>query len=428
MTNPPLRIEHVTGGSPAARAGVKSGDRLLALNGHPVRDIIDVLFYAEDGPSVCMFQTREGQKRVALEGVGEESGLVFAPMRTMRCGNACVFCFIDQNPAGLRPTLYVKDEDYRLSFLHGSYVTLSNIGKQGLDRIIAQRLSPLYVSIHALDLEKRKKLLGLRRDDRLHKKMRALLDAGIELHGQIVLCPEWNDGEELERTVEGLAPYYPGLRTLSVVPVGLTLHRQGLAPLRSVQKREAADLLDRYGLWQRAHQKTHGESFLFFSDEFYLLAGRALPPVRRYGDFWQVENGVGMTALFLSRFQQASRGFPRKCRNRSHWIMVTGRLAEPVLAKHVIPRLSRIGNMKVTLLGVTNRFYGESVTVSGLLAGCDILDALRAAPRDAAVLLPPNCLNPDGLFLDGTTPQEIASALGREIRIPELDFWTEMFA
>jgi len=420
MKNPSLTISRVEPGSPAALKGIRKGDALLTVNGHPMRDIIDYRYYADEGPLVCVFSSKGKEKTVTFSS-SEPSGLDFEPFSIMRCGNRCVFCFIDQNPQGLRKSLYVKDEDYRLSFLHGNYVTMTRIGKAEIERIVSQRLSPLYVSIHALDPDVRKRLLGLKKDDHLLDKIRILLDNHIELHGQIVLCPGWNDGRVLEETIDGLEPLYPGLKTLAVVPVGLSKHREGLPSLKGVTSEAARALIKQYRRMQKRNLRKWGEPFLYFSDEFYLLAGTGLPSLDHYGGLHQIENGVGLTSYFLERFKAAAKNFPSKAGSKRRITLITGRLAEPLFLRHVRQRLRRIKNLDITVLGVENRLHGEAVTVAGLLSGQDILNALKEAEASGVVLLPPSCLNTDGRFLDNMVPEAIEKALHVDLHI--LDDW-----
>ncbi len=424
-------------GSPAHRAGVRPGGVLLQINGHPIRDIIDFQFHSADPVLNAVF-LRKGRKikvrfereepdlrdmigpgRAQGHGLGLGTGFTFSPMSFKACGNKCVFCFSDQNPRGLRKSLYFKDEDYRLSFLFGNYVTLTRVGPEDLKRIAVQRLSPLFVSIHAFDPLVRKKLLGVKRDDGLWNKLRFLAKKGIELHGQIVLCPGINDGETLEKTVSACARLYPSLRSLALVPVGLTRHRQALFPLARFDAAGAKALVAWAEKKQDFFRNRFGEPFVYLSDEFYLLSKSPLPPLRHYGDFWQSENGVGMTALFIESFRKSARRFPSVLKNPSRLILVTGVLAAPVLVKNVLPALNRIGGLEACVVPVPNRFYGESVTVSGLLTGRDIADALQPAPSGAGavVCIPSNALNHDGLFLDGCTVPRLEKACGRAVRV-----------
>ena len=411
----PPSLESVDAGSRAAAAGLKAGDRLMRINGHPIRDLIDFRFHSADSELECLFE--RGKKSLAVRIPGGDVdgfGLRFAPMRFCGCGNQCAFCFVDQNPGGLRPSLYFKDEDYRLSFLFGNYVTLTRVGEEDLSRIVEQRLSPLYVSVHATDAAVRRRLLGLRRDDGLLEKMRALAERGIAMHAQIVLCPGWNDGAVLLDSIETLRGLYPALRSLAVVPVGLTRHRKGLPPLAAVDRIAAIRTLDSIRPLQKRFLSRSGEAFVYCADEFYLLAHRPIPAASHYGDFWQEDNGVGMVRSFLTRFGGEKRRLPKSFVPRTRFLIVTGTLAAPFLRERVLPVLNRIRNAAFRLVPVRNRFYGESVTVSGLLTGRDIAAALASQTGGRVVLIPSNCLNADGRMLDDWTVERLSRRLNRK--------------
>jgi putative radical SAM enzyme (TIGR03279 family) len=461
-----LRIDGVAGGGTAHRAGIRPGGVLLEINGHPIRDNLDFQFYSADpvldvvfvqdgkrkrvrfsseksdshndpfrpdraagtgGPPKCHCEPRlsgrsnlPAKSEIASPDGDRNLGLLFAPMSFRACGNKCIFCFSDQNPRGLRKSLYFKDEDYRLSFLFGNYVTLTGAGPGDLERIVDQRMSPLFVSIHAFDPLVRRKLLGISRDDCLWQKLEFLAKKGIELHGQVVLCPGINDGPVLEETVSACARLYPSLRSLALVPVGLTRHRKALPPLERYDAGGAKALVSWARGIQDLYQKKFHEPFVYLSDEFYLLAGRPLPSLRCYGDFWQSGNGVGMTARFLASFRSHSRAFPKSLSRPGRIVLATGVLAAPVLQKKVLPVLNRIRKLKAVVLAVPNRFYGETVTVSGLLAGRDIAAALGTVhAADAVAFIPSNCLNHGGLFLDGWTVPRLEKAAGRAVRVLE---------
>ncbi len=419
------RIESIRPGSPASAAGLRRGDTLASVNGRPAADLLDFRFHSADGTTDCVFERAGGKLRVTItDGDAETFGLQFAPMRFRHCGNNCVFCFVDQNPPGVRPGLAFKDEDYRLSFLFGNYVTLTAVGEEDLRRIVQQRLSPLYVSVHAADPEVRRRLLGLRKDDRLIEKIRFLGERGIEMHGQVVLCPGINDGAVLDETVAALAGFFPAFRSVAVVPVGLTRHRRALSKMNPVTAAASEALLDRISPMQRRFRTETGESFVYAADEFYLLAGRPVPPVSHYREYWQRDNGVGMVRSLLSDFSRNKRRLPVSFPRRTRFRVVTGTLAAPVLEAQLLPVLNRIRNASFSITAVRNRFFGDSVTVSGLLTGRDIAAGLRSTRPFDAVLLPSNCLNSDGLFLDDWTPEKLSVRLARPVRI--LESFTEL--
>ena len=425
-----LKLESVTAGSGAEAAGLRPGDRLASVNRHRIRDLIDFHFRAADRWVLdCAFRRGgSGCVRVRIPRSGLEAyGLRFAPMRFRGCGNRCEFCFVDQNPKGLRETLYFKDEDYRLSFLYGNYVTLTRVDAADLRRIASQRLSPLYISVHAADPAVRGRLLGIRRNDRLFEKIRFLSRHGIQMHAQIVVCPGVNDGAVLTDTILALSGFRPPMRSVAVVPVGLTRHRRNLPRIRRVDGPVASQILAAIRPMQGRFLKKSGEPFVFCADELYLLSGQAIPAADHYGGYWQIDNGVGMVRAFLSEFRLHRRRFPRSFASRSRYAVVTGKLAGPVLKREVMPFIGRIGNAGFSLVEVPNRFFGDSVTVSGLLTGRDIAEALKGIPSGHTGLIPANCLNSDGLFLDGWTVESLSRRSGcRILAIESFDrFWED---
>lgn len=418
-----MKIIEIEPRSLAAEATLQIGDDLTAINGHSIQDEIDLQFHASDEFLEIEFTRDQEAFVVEIEkDPAETLGVKLEPIRFRCCGNHCIFCFVDQNPKGLRKSLYFKDEDFRLSFLYGNYVTLTNLSRRDAERIVQQRLSPIYVSVHAVNPSVRQKLLGIRKDDRLLEKLRFLTRHRIEIHTQIVLCPGFNDGKVLVETVEKLSEFYPQLNSIAVVPLGLTKHRDDLTPLKPVTAEMAENLI----LWGEAEanrfQEKWGHHFLYLADEFYLQSGRKLPPADRYDDFAQFENGVGMSRSLLDEFARQRVNFPQKISKRKLVTLVTGKLAYPLLKESILPVLNQIENLTVNLLPVANHFYGEQVTVSGLLTGQDIFHALKSADLGEMVYLPENCLNFDGLFLDDWTPKMLAEKLGCPIRVLANDF------
>ncbi len=407
----------------AEDAGFRIGDDLVRINGHPVRDEIDLKFHA-GGEELEMEVVRDGKKVIfEIEKDHDDSlGAVFEDTIYRSCGNNCIFCFVDQNPAGLRKSLYFKDEDFRLSFLHGNYVTLTNVGRADLRRIVEQRLSPLYISVHSTDPEIRRLMLGLKKDDRLIEKIRFLAENKIELHAQIVLCPSINDGESMVRTIRDLALYYPQLRSIAVVPVGLTKHRQRLYPLQPATPRFAKDLIGKVEELASEFERNIGDSFVYPADEFYLLAGTEFPPAGRYGEFAQIENGVGMARKFIDRFEEQRQYLPRKIKRSRMVTLVSGVLAAPIIERWVIPSLNGVENLTAEVVAVKNVFYGDSVTATGLLTGQDIYKQLGRRSLGDMVVLPANCLNYDGIFLDDWTPEQLQGQLKKPLEIVDDDF------
>jgi putative radical SAM enzyme (TIGR03279 family) len=403
--------------SPAAGAGLEPGDRVLAINGRLVRDAIDFQFHAA-GDRLRLTVDREGTRRaVTLRRPEGDLGVELVPPRPRdiaTCANKCVFCFIHQNPRGLRRSLYVKDDDYRLSFLHGNYITLSDLDEAALERIVEQRLSPLYVSVHATDPDLRHALLGRpRHDAAILPRMARLAAAGIRMHAQIVLCPGLNDGPHLERTVRDLRGLHPAVTTTAVVPVGLTRHRQRLPALRLLTAAEAGALVAAAEGWQARCLGELGTRFVFLADEIYLLAGRPLPPAEAYEGFPVAEDGVGLVRRFEDEAGQAGRRHPLAGAGRALTV-VTGELYGPRMAR----LLDRLG-ARARVAAVPNALFGRTIGVAGLLAGRDIQRHLAMQPDlGEAVLVPAVAVRDgEGVFLDDLTPGDLGRELGVPVRV-----------
>ncbi len=390
---------------------MRPGDNILSINGHPVRDAVDLMFHSAD-ESLSMVVGRRGMRKIIAVEKQADRGLRIVPEepRWRRCANKCLFCFVDQMPKGLRPSLYVKDEDFRLSFLHGNYLTLTGFSYRDRERVISQKLSPLYVSVHATEERVRRRLLGAPKPVPILPLIRDLTGNGIKLHTQIVLCPGINDGKVLERTINDLAELHPGVASIAVVPVGLTKYRQGLADLKSVDGLLAGKTIEKYRLLQEKLRKRFKRTVLYFSDEFYLLAGLDMPETIWYDDYPQIENGVGMSRLFWDEFRECSLNFPPKLKKEKKIGLVTGNLAEKVL-EPVARKLKSIKGLCVEILPVENRLFGSSVTVSGLLSAWDILSALRPMAPFDLYALPENVLNRQNIFIDGISAKTFRSKL-----------------
>lgn len=415
-----VKVVSVVPGSPAERAGIVPGDMILKVDGRMIRDEIDLRFWASDDRFFLTLDRGGRRFRTEVRRCpGEGLGVELEPLRPRTCRNRCIFCFVDQLPRGLRRSLYVKDEDYRLSFLYGNYITLTDLSDEDFGRIFSQRLSPLYVSVHATDLEVRNFMLGRPDAPDVMSQLRRLVKGGIRVHAQVVLCPGINDGEVLERTVGDLSELYPGVSSLAVVPVGLTKHREGLYPLRPVEPEEAERTLGQIADWQGRLLRELGTRFAFASDEFYILAGKEFPQEEEYEDFPQLEDGVGMVRRFLETFGRRSRELPGRVPPISI-ALVTGTAFGPIIEKLARKVESRVEGLSFRLIVVENQLLGKSVTVSGLLSGRDILRALEEDPGDY-VLLPPNCVNDRGLLLDDLRPEDLALRLGVPVRVGPYD-------
>ncbi len=415
-----FEIHKIQPGSPAHRTGIRAGERLVKINGYAFHDILDY-FYLSAGERVILeLQSASGKTRkVPLnKRYDEEPGLEFAiptigPL--LRCRNRCVFCFIDQQPPGLRPSLYEKDDDYRLSFFHGNYITLSNLGPKDLRRIIRKKVSPLYISIHATDPQVRCGMMNNPAAGRIMEQLKELAAGGIQVHGQVVVCPGHNDGAVLWNTVEELSALYPALKTLALVPVGLTGHRRGLAELSPVNTSGAREVVEYCGGFQQRMLARAGTPFVYLADEFYLLAGAPIPPHEHYGAYEQLENGVGLSRLFLNEMEEwAQDGLPDRI-SPQELSIATGRSAE-FLLRRLADELREAAGLRVHLYALPNRFWGGNVTVSGLLTGSDLIAGLHGRKLGQMVLISRDMLKEGTrLFLDGLTLEEVSGAVGAEV-------------
>lgn len=407
-----LLITSVSPGSPADQAGLTPGERLLAIDGMRLRDLIDYSWLTGDENIELTIANQEGNRRTALlqSEPGEPTGLTFAPPDPKRCGNNCIFCFVHQLPKGLRRPLYVKDEDYRLSFLQGTYVTLSNLKPSELHRIIEQRLSPLYLSVHAVDPALRERLLGRTGIQPILEQIRTLAKARITMHTQVVLCPGINDGPYLEQTVNELARLHPAIQSLAVVPVGLTEHRQRLPQLKPVDAGYATVFLETWLPRIRSLNKKLGDAFLQLADEFFLKAGQPFPALKEYGELPQWENGVGMVPWFLKDATAViKRARPLKPLSAT---IVTGKIAEGFVSGF-LQQLSEKTGCKLETRAIPNLLFGAAVTVTGLVCGQDIIRALQDQPLGDVLFVPDVMLKEgEGCFLDDLTPADVSSTLG----------------
>jgi putative radical SAM enzyme (TIGR03279 family) len=425
------RILSVKAPSLAASHNVQVGEQLLSINGHRISDPIDYRFCQAEESLQLNLRNKEG-KIHSLEitkDPDEDLGLVLEEPKYRSCPNKCIFCFVHQLPGGLRKSLYFKDEDYRLSFLYGNYITLTNITSRDIQRIGEQNLSPLYISVHTTDEALRKRMLGNPRAPDLLPLMRSLTKAGIELHTQVVVCPRVNDGEVLEKTVEDLASLFPEVKSLAVVPVGLTRFRKGLFEIEPVDKEKALRLLSLVERWQGWARKSLGANFVYGSDELYLVSDLDIPKSDYYDDFWQIENGVGLVRGFIDDFEKSSQALPQAVPRPVEVNFVTGKLASKIFEEAVIKRLKKIKNLKASLTVVENDFFGEGVTVSGLLTGKDILRSLEARGKSGATtFIPPDCVNDQGFLLDDFKIQDLCQRSGQKVILGSYDLTSQLAA
>jgi len=414
-----LLIEKVLAGSIAEEMEIEPGDLLTAVNGHELRDIIDYNFFSAEEELTLEIVKGDGEVwEVEIEREEDEPlGLIFPAPTPLQCGNRCIFCFVHQLPRGLRSPLYVKDEDYRLSFLYGNYVTLANIGRKELARIREQRLSPLYISVHATDAPLRERLLGQKGIIPIQSIMEELAAGRITMHTQVVLCPGINDGEALERTVADLARLRPWVASLAIVPVGLTRHRRGLPQLKPVTKGYAAAFVAAWGARAASFAEETGGPFLFLADEFFIKAGIPFPPLDAYGELPQLENGVGMIPLFLAEAHAVlEEAEPLDSLSAT---VVTGESPYRYLADF-LKALARKTGVDLHPVAVRNLLFGTGVTVTGLVSGRDIIAALKGRELGDMVIIPDVMLKEgEGLFLDDLTPGELEEALGSRVVVVE---------
>lgn len=406
-----LSIEAVGAGSPAERVGMRAGDVLLTINGAPVPDGLAYRFHAAGETLHLAWRDGTGAVRRAhvAKAWEEDLGLQVPPLGMRACNNKCAFCFAHQNPRGARRALSFKDDDYRHSFLHGNFATLTNLTPADAQRIVTERLSPLYISVHATEWDLRNRILGNPKAPNILEQIATFAQGRVRMHCQVVLCPGLNDGTHLERTLAELEKFHPWVATVALVPVGLTAHRARLPEILPPDPAYAADLVDRAAAWQRAYRRRLGTRFVFPSDEFYLLAGRPFPGAQAYEGFPQFDNGVGNARRFLDDFARLARRLPPALgEGRRRVLAVTGTLAAPVL-RGAVGRLNGVAGLQVDLLPVANIFFGGTVGCAGLLTGRDMGSALRERGGGAdAILIPAIAARRDtDLFLDDLTLADV---------------------
>ncbi|MDR0917213.1 MAG: DUF512 domain-containing protein [Oscillospiraceae bacterium] len=422
------RIVAVEPHSPAERSGVRIGDVLLRVNGNAVTDVLDYKFYTYDAR--LLLELRRGDRAIfarVRKRDGDDLGLEFETYlmsRERSCSNRCVFCFIDQLPRGMRPTLYYKDDDARLSFLQGNYITLTNLSEREIQRVIDLRISPLNVSVHTMNPELRAKMLGNPRGADTVDTIRHLARSGLTLNCQIVVCPEWNDGAELAYSMRELAALYPNVASVSVVPVGLTRYRDGLEPLTPFNAESALQTVREVEAFAETCLREHGSRIFYCADELYIKAGLDFPRDEDYEDYPQLENGVGMARLLITEFEDALSDAPEP--QNVPFTAVTGRSAAEIInnlletlnARAEYDTISQNSNV----LAVRNDFFGETVDVAGLVTGGDIIRTLTETPPRGRILLPRNMLrHGETVFLDDVPVSQLTALFGVPVRIVEQD-------
>ena len=422
-----VTITSVSRRSRAARAGICAGDVLISINDNEISDVLDYRFHLAD-ETLTLALTRGGEPYTATIKKAEydDIGLGFeTPLmdKKQSCRNKCVFCFIDQLPPGLRESLYFKDDDARLSFLHGNYVTLTNLTDKDVERILHMHFSPINVSVHTTNPELRVAMMKNKNAGKSLDYLYRMAEAGIELHGQIVLCRGLNDGAELDRTMRDLSALAPAMSSVSIVPAGLTRYREGLYPLSSFTKEECAAVIDQVDAVANRLYEESGSRLFFCADEFYLGAGRELPDEAFYEGYPQLENGVGMLTSLRTEFAEWRKSEPHlRFRRPREVSIVTGVAAYPLMCEIAARMMAAFPHLTIRVYQIINRFFGEKITVAGLLTATDIIDQLKDKPLGKTILLPAATLRSEGdLFLDGKTVRDVERALRVRVRMVESD-------
>ena len=418
-TNWEGKISSVRKHSVAEAAGIRAGESLCAINGMPLRDLLDVSFAAADFEPVLSVRDSDGNIRevTVSKEIDEELGLSFESAvfdQVRLCHNHCIFCFVDRMIPGLRKGLYVRDDDYRLSFLYGNFVTLTNLTEDDFSRIISNHMSPLYVSVHATDPQVRQSMMKNRQSGMIMEKLQRLFSAGIHIHAQIVCCPGWNDGAVLERSYRDLVAMSDCVEDMAVVPVGVTKNSKGLPHLRLFTREDAAVVVETVTRWQEECRRKLGRSFVYLGDEFYILAEQEMPPVTWYDGFPQLENGIGLTRNFLSEWEEAAHRHRHILQPAQKDYVIPVGVSAATLLQPAIQEFNKRYHTHNRIVPVVNDFFGHTVNVTGLLTGSDILGQL---PSETPVILPSVVLNQDNLFLDDMTLDEFKRRSRREVRI-----------
>ena len=419
-----VKISDVILGSRAYKAGIRSGDVLVKINDNDINDVLDYRFYLTEAKVSLLLLRGENDYTVVIKkGEYDDIGLEFeTPLMDKKhsCKNGCIFCFIDQNPEGLRESLYFNDDDSRLSFILGNYVTLTNMTQTDVDRIIKMRMSPINISVHTTNPELRVKMMKNKHSGEVLKYLDDFAAAGLSMCGQIVLCRGVNDGEELLRSMRDLSALYPSMSSVAIVPAGLTKFRDKLYPLTDFTKDEAGQIIEMINSFGDAHKEKHGTRLFYAADEFYLKAEREIPDSDYYEDYPQIENGVGMIRSCCDEFGLAlfnAEDLSDTLNKKRSISLVTGVASYPMIKKQVDRLCAFCPNLSVNIYEIVNNFFGRSITVSGLLTGQDICEQLEGKPLGEELLIPQNCLrHGEDVFLCGMTVGEMSARLGVPVR------------
>ena len=413
-------ISGIQKGSIAEKKKINKGDRLLTVNGNEINDVLDYRFYINETKLILSLETSDGKSKLAMikKDEFEDIGLDFETYlmdKQRSCKNKCIFCFIDQLPKGLRKSLYFKDDDSRLSFLFGNYITLTNLTDSEAERIIKMHISPVNISVQTMNPELRVKMMANPKAGESLKYLHKFAEAGIAINTQLVLCPGINDGEELEFSLNELSKLYPAVQSIAAVPVGLSDHRDGLYPLEPYTEKKAGETIDLIDRFNERFRAEHGEIIAYAADEFYLKAKREMPDEEYYNGFPQLENGVGMWALLKSEFEDALESCDITELDRCV-TAVTGKAAYPLISALAKKAEEKINGLTVNVVAAENKLLGSMITVSGLLCGEDIAAAVGGLDLGDELIIPPNCLRNEGdMFLDDMTVEELSDKLGIKI-------------
>ncbi len=421
-------IKDVEKGSHAEKLGILAGETLLSLNGNDIVDVLDYRFYQNERVLKVSVKSVDGEVRTVTVKKPEydELGLLFETYlmdKQHSCRNKCIFCFIDQLPKGLRESLYFKDDDSRMSFLFGNYITLTNLTEHEIERIIKLHISPVNVSVHTTNPELRVKMMGNRFAGKALDALWRICEAGISVNCQLVLCPGWNDGAELERSLGDLIKH-PSIGSIACVPVGLTGHREGLCELEPFNRQTASDVVDVTEKFGAKTVEMYGERRVFAADEFYLTAEREMPEADFYGDFLQLENGVGMWAMLKSECEEAVDDYdsPEMQRNIT---LITGEAAYPLMLNIVDNVSKKWHNFKCNIIAIKNNFFGGRITVTGLITATDIIEQLKGKDLGTELLISSSMLRHEGdMFLDSITVEEVEEKLNVKLTVVESDGWS----
>ncbi|RKD34321.1 DUF512 domain-containing protein [Thermohalobacter berrensis] len=420
-------IENIQKGSIAEEMGIEKGDILISIDGQEVKDILDYKYLIADDYIEVTIQKKDGEIwQLEIEkDFNEDIGIEFTnPLidKAKSCKNKCVFCFIDQLPKGLRKTLYFKDDDSRLSFLHGNFITLTNMSNEEIERIIKYKLSPINISVHTTDPDLRIKMLNNKRAGNIYEILKRFSDAGIKMNCQIVLCPGINDGEHLEKTINDLSSLYPNINSVAVVPVGITKYREGLFELTPYNKKLSKELLNYIHHKQKEYMNKLNTRFVFAADEFYVQANKKIPSYEEYEGFPQYENGVGLMRLFYDEVKIALKKLNKKIVKDKSYIVVTGTLAYKFMCDIANMIMDEISGLNIKVLPIENHFFGETITVSGLIAGRDLINKLSKYEIKDGIIIPKTMLKRDeDIFLDDITIDDLRKELKCNVLVSDVD-------